>query len=213
MQKIQAYRLTENNGSVKQLPLGVTTLRSLAIGPGDYDMTTTESSAFTDHPEPGVAGWRVTVSSTDSTGSRIVTMRRKTGNDLTKRTYETNVQSDGTFTKWQIISTGAYTWTNIPLHAALAAVGWSTPQCTLVEGGTFVALLGSFTISAYVGGMTIGTLPLGFRPTATRRLGCGIDDNANGNTMIGITSDGNIKLDETVAAAKKVMLDGLRFPI
>jgi len=214
MHKVQAHKFTENNGSVKKLPTGLTKLRDLSIQPGDYQISTTESSAYTDHPLPGIAGWRVYVGSTDSNGSRTVKLVRNTGSDSTKRTYESNVQSDGTFTAWQITSTGSYTWTDIPLTTANAAVGWSTPQCTLVEGGTFVALNGSFTIvGTYVGGMTIGTLPVGFRPSATRRLGCGIDDNANGNTLIGITSDGVIKLYGTVAATKKVMLDGLRFSL
>jgi hypothetical protein len=213
MQKVQAHKLTENTGTTKRLPYGVTTLRSPAFTAGYYYMSTADSSTFTDHPAPGIAGWHMFVSPAEPGGARTVTLRRNTGAGSNVRVYETNVQGDGSFSPWQLVTTGSNTWTAIPLDPA-AAVGWTTPQCTLVEGGTFVALQGSFVLSgAYTSGMTIGTLPVGFRPTATRRLAVAVDDGAGGRSQVNITSGGIIQLYGTVASTKKVLLDGIRFGV
>lgn len=52
----QQHQLVKKGGLCKDLPTGVSKLMNITSA-GTYYMTTTESSNFTDHPYPGVAGW------------------------------------------------------------------------------------------------------------------------------------------------------------
>lgn len=52
----QQHPLVKKGGLCKDLPTGVNSLANITSA-GTYYITTTESSNFTDHPYPGVAGW------------------------------------------------------------------------------------------------------------------------------------------------------------
>jgi hypothetical protein len=200
----QAY-VAQQIGLVKTIPAGTTTIASLA--PGLWYAATTDTDAFTDHPLPGGYGWFIDKKPLNAAGSGITTIWRNTGTASAFRSFQKVAAGP-----WIPIAFGSQDWATITLDPA-AAVGYAAPRVSITDSGTHLELDGSFTITTYTQGMTIGTLPTGYRPTASRRMGVIIDDNLGGTTMMLAGADGTIKVYAPITAAKKVILDGIRFLI
>lgn len=95
---IQRYPLTKSTGAGKTIDPAITLLSNVKK-PGTYYMNTAASSAFTDHPFPGVAGWWLDVGAPDSAGNIFQTLRRNTPTTGNMMIFERNVQAGGQ-TEW-----------------------------------------------------------------------------------------------------------------
>lgn len=94
---------------------------------------------------------------------------------------------------------------------------------TVLIGGTHVVLGGTLTKSAtpIVRAVVIGTLPVGTRPSQTRRVVCALGNGGptgdqSGTTSVNIATNGDITVNAAAAALAPhtvVYLDAIMFPL
>lgn len=204
--------ITTYSGVALSVPAGTTTTNAITAA-GEYYLSGAEMSLLTNHPEPAATGgWFLEVSKPALTSAtdRVQIFRRDTATKASMRIYEQGVYDTATASGWVLRHTGSPTWTTIPLDPAFTSA--ATPGVTLQPGGIKADLRGQFYLPAggtYTAGMTVGTLPAGFIPSASRKLNLGVDDGAGGSVVIQlVTGTGLIRLWAPPVAGKFVVLDG-----
>ncbi|ODJ59866.1 BppU family phage baseplate upper protein [Brochothrix thermosphacta] len=156
---------------------------------GEYYITTPSSTAFMDHPEKGVAGWWLKVSSGDLSGSFVQKLTRNSNDYI--RSYQRIVTgaSSGVWVKFQDAKTQTYV--DIPLSGEA-----KSGDLRVANNGNQIIIRGK--VDAPAEESVYATLPKGFRPNYAWETTVSVA-GTTGVRKIAIRTDGTIYFSGIIA--------------
>lgn len=98
-QRYTPAKTAEIGGKAMRMPYGVTNMK-LITEPGTYYMSTAESAALTDHPEPNTAGWFLEVLPKNASGHVVQKLYRNSAGTSSQNTRTRVVQSSTSASDW-----------------------------------------------------------------------------------------------------------------
>ena len=168
----QTFPLTGAGGSTKGIPVSYTKLSEI-ISAGYYYMNAEESAKYTDHPEPGAAGWHLEVSPITPFGVILQKLtRNSTGRTIKK--YERNLNlRDGLISAWYIPTANqTLEWTAVPLKNGAKNMPDAPLQFAL-NGGLCI-VHGYVDVDRSPAETVFATLPKGIAPSRATYFLCSV---------------------------------------
>lgn len=157
---------------------------------GEYYMTIPQTEKFSDHPEKGVAGWWLRVSSGDSASSFRQELLRNSNNYI--QTYQRIVDGSGVAGEWfKVLDIGKKSYANISVTG-----GAKTDAFTVTNSGDQLIIRGNVDAPLEEG--VYATLPVGYRPSRYWETMVGVS-GTTGMRKIIVRNDGTIHFSGIIA--------------